>query len=299
MEHTPPIVVPRVTRPTAATTLYYAVHGYHAALTIPDRAARSLARSILRGFGPLPAAPDESVTDFALRHADRAQWEVTVADQIVYRSTGLVDAVAALEWQLITNVLADQRHSFHLHAAALASPATRTALLIVGESGSGKTTLTLGLMARGFLPYNDDITLIAPATCAPLPFRRAFHVDARTQALVTALPSSPPWDVGGAPAGYFLVSDWATASWPIRTVLFPRLAPGEMPRLDPLSVTDAALRLLTFSMTLSQSSALALQAAGRIVERAQCSMLVSGDLAATLDLVIDQVVRDHGRRDRS
>src|SRR5205823_5200659 len=141
--------------------------------------------------------------NYALTRADDATWEVTASGAVSYRSPQLMDAVIALEWGIVSHMLAARRDLFHLHAAALMSPVCTDTVLIAGESGSGKTTLALGLMARGFLPYSDDVTLITPDTGDPLPFRRAFHIDTKTQSLLQSLPSPPDWDFAAAPAGYF------------------------------------------------------------------------------------------------
>jgi len=281
---------PELSRP--ASPLSYDLFDYAVALSVPDPAARSIVARIFADFDPLPPTPSAPAITYALTRADDATWEVTASGAVSYRSPRLMDAVIALEWVIVSEMLTARRDLFHLHAAALMSPARTATALIAGESGSGKTTLTLGLMARGFLPYSDDVTLITPDTGDPLPFRRAFHIDTKTQSLLRSLPSPPNWDFAAAPTGYFLVPHWADAPCPIRTVLFPTLTPGAEPRLTPLSLADAVARLLPLSVTLEHSPALALRMAARIVEQARCYALTAGDFAATLDCVIEQLLRD-------
>ena len=169
-------------------------------------------------------------------------WRVAGPGSATYRTASLADALLALEWQLVTDAIAHRRDRFHLHAAALLAPAAPAALIVAGVSGSGKTTLTLGLMARGFLPYSDDATLIDPDTCAPTAFRRAFHVDDGTRSLLAALPTPPDWYFEAAPAGYFSPPRWAEIARPIRIVLFSSLFPDAVPTLAPLTLAQAAAR---------------------------------------------------------
>ncbi len=271
--------------------LYFMLCDYPVALDVPDRAAREMVLHILDGFGPLPAAPS-SPYQYALMFAEDGLWEVHHDDEVSYRSRELTDALVALEWHIVTDMVNHRRDRFHLHAASLAMPAVAASVLVAGISGSGKTTLTLGLMARGLLPYSDDVTLIDPDTCVPVPFPRSFHIDGRTRALLADFPAAADWPFDAAPAGYFVPREWAEESLPIRMVLFPTLMPGAAPALAVLSHADAAARLLPFSTTLTHSAALALRTAARIVGMSQCYALTTGDLGMSVDLVIDRLRQD-------
>lgn len=276
----------------AASSFSYDLNGYCVLLDLPDPTARATVVRILGG-SPLPASAASSpLTTYALRQGNDALWEVTVAGHLTYGSASITNAMVALEWQIVTDMIAYRRDLFHLHAASLMVPTRATSLLIAGESGSGKTTLALGLMARGFLPYSDDVTFIDPDTNDLLPFRRAFHIDSQTQSLLHSLSSPPDWDFDAAPAGYFSVLRWAEIVQPIRTILFPTLMPGATPTLTPLSLADGVARLLPFSVTLAQSPALALRTAAAIVGNARCYALTAGDFAATLDCVTDHLQRE-------
>lgn len=266
--------------------------GYPITISVPDGVAGSMVARVFRDFDSLPAAGAASASAYRLTRADHTAWEVSAAGSVRYRSPHLMDAVVALEWVIVSAMIDARRDLVHLHAAALMAPARDAAILIAGESGSGKTTLTLGLMARGFLPYSDDVTLLTPASANPLPFRRAFHIDARAQSLLRNLPPPPTWDSSAAPDGYFLIPCWADTPCPIRTVLFPTLAPGAEPDLAPLSMADATARLLPFSATLAHSPALALHTAARVVQQARCYALTAGVFATTLDRIIAQLQWD-------
>ncbi|MHB8645823.1 MAG: hypothetical protein ACYDAR_08560 [Thermomicrobiales bacterium] len=277
----------------SASSLSLDLLGYHAIVTVPDDEMRAMVAAI---FDDLRVSDDhscETATQYRLTRDDAARWSLFIDDTSVYSGDQPADALIALEWQLVTNLVAHRRDCFHLHAAALADPSGSCSMLIAGMSGSGKTTLALGLMARGFLPYADDVTLIAPVTLMPLALRRAFHADAATRALVAAMGAPPVWRSAPLPDGYLLPARWATADVPIRFVLFPILTPGEPPALVPLSVADAVTALLPFSMTLSRDPALALAVAARLTRDARCYALSTGDLGATVAMVHALVAGEH------
>ncbi len=283
----------------AAGPWVFVFHGYRVALTLPDAAARVRLMAIFRHFGPVTEPPDPATPQYALHMAADEQWEMIAAGEARYRTAQLDDAITALEWQIVTDTVAARRDCFHLHAASLADPARAAALLVAGVSGSGKTTLTLGLVARGLLPYSDDTTFIAPETGTPAAFPRAFHADGRTQSLLEALSPSAgwAWDFARQIPGYYLPPRWEETPYPVRTILFPTLRPGASPCLTPLVAADAAAHLLPFSVTLARDPALALRTAARLVAQARCYALDAGDLAATVDLVRDRLARDAARED--
>lgn len=259
--------------------------GYRAFVTAPDIEMRAKIAAI---FGDL-RAPDDNQAEKAARYRltrdDAARWSLFANESCTFSGGQSADALIALEWQLVTDLIIYRRDCFHLHAAALTDPSGACGVLVVGASGSGKTTLALGLMTCGFLPYADDVTLVAPATLFPRPLRRAFHADDATRALVGALGGPPAWRSAPLPDGYLLPTRWATADVPIRYVLFPTRAPGELPALAPLAAADAVTALLPFSMTLSHDPALALAVAARLTRHARCYRLSTGDLGATVACV--------------
>ena len=141
-------------------------------------------------------------THYRLTCDDASRWSLFVNDTQEYGGGERANALVALEWRLVTDLVAYRRDAFHLHAAALADPSGSCGVLVVGMSGSGKTTLALGLMARGFLPYADDVALVAPATLTLQPLRRAFHADEATRVLVAAVGGPPVWRSASLPEGY-------------------------------------------------------------------------------------------------
>lgn len=80
------------------------------------------------------------------------------------------------------------RGLFHLHAAALALPDGRAAL-VAGGAGAGKSTLTLALLEHGLAYLGDDAAFLAagPAGVQVLSFPRPFHVAPQTARMIPRL----------------------------------------------------------------------------------------------------------------
>jgi len=275
-----------MTQPFDATTLlHYDMNGFHAAVAVADPQTRAAVRHSLIGFAPVEETIGADATHYALVRDADGEWTVSKNSTSVYQTSTLADALMSLEWHLVTDMLAYRGDLFHLHGAALLAPGGVSSILILGASGSGKTTLTLGLMARGFLPYADDVSLIEPTTLEPQTLRRTFHVDAQTRALVEQLPAPPTWDYDAAPPGCFLPPAWADHPAPIRFVLFPTLRPDAVPTITRLTVPGSVAALLPFSTTLGNDPAFALSVAARLTAQASCFDLSTGDLDATVRLI--------------
>ncbi len=280
--------------PVTAISICYHINGYDAVVTTPNSEICATVGRIFAGFIIVADLP-EGTTHYHL-HQDGAWWVLSVSDEEMYASPILLDALVALEWRLITDMITHRSDRFHLHGAALRTPDGAASILILGESGSGKTTLTLALMARGFLPYADDTSLIEPQGLAPETLRRAFHIDEKTRTLITANRCPSDWKFDAMPPGYFMPPRWADTPAPIRSVFLPTLQIGQSPDATPLALTDAVLRIVTFSATLDQSPAHALAQAAHLAECADCFVLGVGDLAETAALVA-HLVNDSARAD--
>ncbi len=262
----------------------YRLLDYSVNITASDPEASAAVHAMLQGFPADSCADSES--RYALVRDPDAGWCVDVRGTRTVRGAELADAVIALEWQIVSDLLARPSDWFQLHGAALATPSGRGSVLILGASGAGKTTLTLALMARGLLPLTDDLIFLDSQTLEPAVFQRAFHVDGTTHRLVAALSPPPAWRVNGLPPGYGMPAHWAEARPPVCAVFFPTVHVDEAPSATKLSVADAAVTLLPFSATLDRSPELALAAAARLTGRASCYALRSGGLTATAALVV-------------
>lgn len=249
-----------------------------------DPGDRDAVRAALSGFTPAPAERGPDVTCTVERIAPGV-WAVTSTGGLVQQASTLEDALLAVEWQLVTDVLAHQTDRFHLHGAALADPTGVMTVLVLGESGAGKTTLTLALIAAGFRPYADDVVLVDADTLTVARFPRAFHVDGQTRRLVAPLFGERTWEVAGLPPGNCLPSVWAEAPAPVGAIVLPKSRDHARPLLVGLTVADAAMALLSCTTTLERAPALALRAAARLTASAPTYALHAGPLPVTADAV--------------
>ncbi len=275
---------------STGSPLRLSVGGRVVDIHVEHRQDREAVRAITGGFA---AADTRQATDVRCVVARDVQerWLVTLDDRIRHEAVTLDGALLALEWQIVSDILARKMDRFHLHGAALADPSDAMSILVLGESGVGKTTLTLALMAKGFRPYADDVVLLDPKTLIPERFPRAFHVDDTTRTLVAPLFGSAPWELPGLPRGYLLPAEWATSARPVGAIVFPKGHDRVDPQLVELSVADAAHTLLSFTTTLDHAPAVALRTAARLTASARSYALYGGLLAATVDLVTSTIAQ--------
>ena len=258
-------------------------------VAVLDEADRRAVEAILSGFPAVNAEDASGAAAYALRRDAGSSREVWSGGTRTHVTITLEDALLALEWLLVTDMLARIDDRFHLHGAALADPSGTLSVLVLGESGVGKTTLTLALMAQGFRPFTDDVILLDPETLAPRTFERAFHVDRTTRALVDVLPHDPAWEVPGMPEGYFMPASWARDPLPVGAIIVPKAHNHERPLLVGLPVAEAATTLLTFSGSLERAPVLALKTAARLTATAPCYALYGGALARTAQFLAEAV----------
>lgn len=173
--------------------------------------------ALMRGF---PAAPPGA-----------AAVEIPVVPQ---------DDPPLIEYRLINAAIARARDRWVLHAGAVAGP--RGTCLIVGESGAGKTSLALWLWSSGLELVTDDLCPVRQGDLAVERFPRALHMDCvYSPRLLERIPPRPP----GFPADYYPFPEAQGEPPPVADLLvLERGAEGEAPRLDPLSQSEAAHRLL-------------------------------------------------------
>jgi hypothetical protein len=263
-------------------SLNFCLLDYPVAIAAAEPEGREALQSVLGSFVDDPTSGERNRYELV---RDEHGWHVTARGAQTARGLTLTDALKALEGQLVSDMLGSRPDRFYMHGAALLAPSGDSSVLILGDSGSGKTTLTLVLMARGFLPFADDV-IVMDEDWSPVAFRRAFHVNDSTRTLLDTMRVAPGWDFDEWPAGYFVPRRWAESRAPVRTILFPTLRPGSSPEATPLSIPEAAARLLPFSGTLDRAPKVALGAASQLTAQARCYALTSSDLDATADLIV-------------
>lgn len=156
-------------------------------------------------------------------------------------------------WALGLLALLRARGLYALHAAALVN-AAGGGVLLVGASGTGKSTLTIGLVRDGWRYLSDDTVLLRrrPHAIEALALRKPFsvHVDAASEYLDLPLGPEPPCTDGIRKRRVDVRSAYPAQYCPNcrpTTLLFPRLVPGGISALRPMSRTTALGRLLAQS----------------------------------------------------
>ena len=136
------------------------------------------------------------------------------------------------EWWLFAEAVAAHSDGCQLHGGAVANE--HGLVLLLAPSGYGKTTLTLALMARGFVPYTDDIILLDPHTLAVQSFPRCFHVDAGTIEVIQHLSSKEGYQMPSLEClementlseTFYRPRQWGLPKVPY-LVVFPEYRPG-------------------------------------------------------------------------
>lgn len=168
-----------------------------------------------------------------------------------------------------------------IHGAALHRAGAT--LLLLGESGAGKTTLTLGLLARGWLPYGDDVTLVNPATLDVRGFPRYFHVDAATRDLFAAVRVLRRPRIALEHAAPRL---WARVPAQPTAIVVASRDPHRPAGISAITRAEAAGALLHAAMETPMPRGEVAHIAARIAATvAGCYRLDNGELQATLDLL--------------
>jgi hypothetical protein len=258
-------------------TVVYDLLGYHVAVTAADVAMGRACQSVLASFAIDSPEAETAVQSYSVVRADD-RWHVEAAGRRLHSATDPRAAIAALEWQLVTDALKHRADLFHVHGAALAPPSLDGAIVLAGAGGVGKTTLARALMERGFVPFGDDVTLVDPVSLSVQPFPRAFHL--RESGGDTPDAADPD----GLPT-YFQPPRWARFPLPVKLILFLVRTAEREARVVPLGSADAASSLLGQSGTLAAAPAHALAIAVRLIAQAPCYRFELGSPEASAAVV--------------
>ena len=278
------------TLPPDDDTIAFLILDEPVGVVVPCADSRAAVAAVLSGFPSVRGSSRPA--RYMVRKAGDMEWCVQTAGVTGDPCQSLASAVAALEWQVVSDALTSRPELFHLHGAALCAPSGESSVLVLGESGSGKTTLALALMARGFLPFADDVILLDADRLTPRTFGRAFHVDEKTLRLAGPRAAALPWRTEGLPDGHIIPGRWADRQAPVRAVFFPKRYPDGAPSATRLSPANGAAMVLHFSTTLDSAPRVAMRVAARLAERASCYALRAAALDDTADLVVRLVMLD-------
>lgn len=205
---------------------------------------------------------------------------------------GLAELLYRIEQGLVVRLQERRPDLLFLHAAALEFE--QQVIVLAGESGHGKSTATWGLLHEGFTYLSDELCPLEPDSLRVHPYPHALclkrppplyplpaaTIDAGSRIYVpaTALP--------GARARH------AGPPRPATALFFVRHDPArQVPRIDPLSPADAALRLYGCTLNALAHPNAGLDAVADIARRLPCFSLASAELGATSRLLADMVTR--------
>ena len=226
----------------------------------------------------------------------RRRWDVIANERTRYEPTRDDEVFPYLEWAINFEVPRTLPQYLQLHASSLEIGGQ--GIVLPGKSGSGKSTLTTGLVARGWRYLCDEFALIHAQSLNLDPFPRAICVKKPSFTAVESMGVAihenrhflkgskgyvgyvNPLDVGPHSIGH---------SCPIEWVIFPKYTAGEEPRLIELPRGEAAFALHEVCFNLLGCEAIGLDVIAAMIRRARCYRLVSGELAATCDLLEDLV----------
>ena len=199
------------------------------------------------------------------------------------------DLLDALVGHLNLAAIAASRGRLLLHAAAVAAPDGRVALL-PGPSGSGKTTLTAALVGAGLAYVTDETLSVHPVTLAITPYRKPLTVK---QGSFGALAHLAPLDPSDADARVWQVpvdrlggAALPVAPLRVAAVVAPSYQPGGGTRLVTVSTADAVFWLGSNSSSLAAVQPRPLEALARLVQGVPTFRLPYDDLLAARDLVL-------------
>jgi len=286
------VAPPRPTDPVAAPyRRRLSLLGQVADLTAPAEPFAPLLDLALAGYSDADAS---EATGFAIAiEANRRAigWDVAVG-LTRYAERGAADVAARkAEWAFANGVVVRNERFVHVHAALLATP-TR-ALLLVGPSGAGKSTTSVALAHAGLTLYSDDVAILERETRRPISFPRPIKLDERSRALLAPLGVTIPDDKRLRES----VARTALPGWaahgvpgpPLDVAIFLATARGESPRLRPMTGAEAMLRLGQQSLTERVHATGPTVGALPFVNALRCYELTAGDLAATVEAVLDLV----------
>jgi hypothetical protein len=203
-------------------------------------------------------------------------------------SGSCAEVVHFCEWWLFAEAVAAHTDGCQLHGGAVANK--HGAILLLAPSGHGKTTLTLALMARGFIPFTDDIILLDPHTLVVQPFPRCFHVDEGTTRVIQELsteegyhmPSLECLDVENALAeALHRPLQWGIPQVP-RLIIFPEYRPGAALHLEQLRPAQTWMLLINNLIVPPANAPSRFGTLRALVDRVQAYQMVHSDLDETI-----------------
>ncbi len=223
----------------------------------------------------------------------RAQALFKLDGQVPFEPYPRGHAFPLMEWGLNYS-MALRAHQFCLLHSAVVEKQGR-ALVMPAMPGSGKSTLCAALMQRGWRLLSDEFGIVEPATGQLLPVPRViplknasievirrFAPEAVIGPLFAGTRKGDVAHLAPTPVSFQLQDQGAIPSW----ILFPRYQAGADTDLQPVSGSQAFLRLSNNSFNYHLLGETAYRALTTMVQGCQCYRFFYSDLesaVATLD----------------
>jgi hypothetical protein len=90
--------------------------------------------------------------------------------RLTHRNRTIEKIVYALEWQIVSDLIRQNKSILKFHAASLS--VNGNGYLFIGDSGTGKTSLSISLLQNGWNFLSDEFGLLDPESFELLPFPR-------------------------------------------------------------------------------------------------------------------------------
>ena len=248
----------------------------------PEPASEPASESV-----PEQAAPLRVEHDLSL-HGTTADWRLARDGHTLDCGQGFDAALVATITALANLGCRPAERLMVLHGAGLVAPDGR-GLLLIAPGGSGKTTLAAALNAAGFALLSDDVV---PVTLAGELLGLNLPLCLKPGSWTVLGPCRP--DLEEAPVVErfgrrvrFLPARGPAVTRPVRPVclLFPRYAPEEVARLEPLSPVQALQGIIAAEVVIRDLTQVKLDGLARWIEALPAFALTYPDLAAGLQQV--------------
>ena len=274
----------------------------HASLRTPLRGLRDRYTALYRQFRTDQS--DEREVRVEVRPRRRSSWrrrryEVTVNGRLQFEPSRADEILPYIEWSINWEVPKVMPEYLQLHASSM--EVDGAGVIFPGQSGSGKSTLTAGLLTRGWRYLCDEFALIHSDALALHPYPRAICVKKPAYPVIQSLGLRLHGDrqyIKGFKGRVGFISPVEVRpnaigqACPIRYVIFPKYTSGATPTLIPIGRAEAAFDLHAVCFNLFGCRALGLDVLAGMIRQASCYRLISGEIAATCDLV--QQLVEHG-----
>ena len=206
-----------------------------------------------------------------------------------------------LEWQLDAFLVWNEHDHLLLHAGSVAMDGG--GILIPGSSRAGKSSLTMSLLLKGAQYFSDELTAISISSGELVAFPKA--LSCRNISMFPALDEKSWFGPKGKDLAMGVESDgwrpvWFThaedaradsigSSAKITHVIFPRRGDGDIPQLEPISKAEVMRGLLRHSINFRRVREKGFHQLARTAGELQGFRLTGNGLAATTELVMEEV----------